>query len=49
MTTNINLMNKCAGMDFNHKLYKNTFPEDKTDDLKPMLELIQDFILSIKP
>ena len=42
-------MNKCAGKDFNHKLYKSTFPEEKTDDLKSMLELIQDFIFSIKP
>ena len=49
MATNINLMNKCAGMDLNHKLYKSTFPKNKTDDLKPMLELIQDFIFSIKP
>ncbi len=53
ITTNINIMNKCTGMDFNHKLYKNTFPKEydemvKMHDLKSMFELIQDFILSIK-
>ena len=54
MHTNINIMNKCAGMDFNHKLHKNTFPKEydemiNTHDLKPIFELIQDFILNIKP
>ena len=54
MHTTINIANTCAGMDFNHKLYKNTFPKEYGEminmyDLKPIFELIQDFILSIKP